>query len=216
VTRLIAFAALIAICSTAPVSAQGRATGTVKDTGGRPIKGATVRAVNRDMYPPEFASTSDDKGRWVMLGLRVGTWTFMVEAPGFIPVQAPSLVRVASTAPLAFVLARDPGPIPGALDRNVVQDVTAANQLRDRGQYEQALAAYQRIRDQNPKLTSLSLVVAGVYRKQAAAETDPTARRAFLDRAISTYSQLLSDDANGARAKAELETTRAEVQALPR
>ena len=117
---------------------------------------------------------------------------------------------------MGFTLAHDPGPIPGALDKNVIQSVTAANTLRDRGQYDQALSAYQQIREQNPKLTSLTFVVAGVYRKQAAAETNPVARRALLDRAISAYSQLLDDDAMNARAKAELESTRSELQALPR
>ena len=53
--------------------------------------------------------------------------------------------------------------------------------------YDQALAAYQQIREQNPKLTSVTFVVAGLYRKQAASETDPAARRALLDRAIDTY-----------------------------
>ena len=100
-----------------------------------------------------------------MIGLRTGTWTFTVEAPGIHSrSQAPAPVRVAGTPPMAFALARDPGPIPGALDKNVIQLVTAANTLRDRGQYDQALTAYQQIRDQNPKLTSVSFVMAGVYR----------------------------------------------------
>jgi tetratricopeptide (TPR) repeat protein len=188
----------------------------VKDTNGRPIKGATVRAVNRDASPSQITSTTDDKGRWAMIGLKTGTWQFTAEAPGFTPVQASAPVRVAAAPPMGFALARDPGPIPGALDKNVLQSVTAANALRDRGQYDQALAAYQQIREQNPKLTSVTFVVAGLYRKQAASETDPAARRALLDRAIDTYTQLLNDDALTVRAKAELESTRSELQALPR
>jgi tetratricopeptide (TPR) repeat protein len=131
-------------------------------------------------------------------------------------VQASAPVRVAATPPMGFALARDPGPIPNALDKNVLQSVSAANALRDRGQYDQALAAYQQIRDQNPKLTSVSFVVAGTYRKQAAAETDPAARRALLDRAVTTYTQLLNDEVLSERAKSELESTRSELQALPR
>jgi predicted Zn-dependent protease len=117
---------------------------------------------------------------------------------------------------MGFVLARDPVPIPGALDKNVMQLVTAANTLRDRGQFEQALAAYQQIRDQNPKLTSVNLVIAGVYRQQAAAEVNPTARRTLLDRALTTYTQLLNDETTMERAKVELEATRGELQAAPR
>jgi tetratricopeptide (TPR) repeat protein len=210
-------AALVALCFTASAFAQSaRATGTVRDTNGRPIKGATVRAINREASPPQITSTTDDKGRWAMIGLKSATWTFIAEAPGFNPVQATALMRVAGTSPMGFTLARDPGPIPGALGKDVLLQVGAANALRDRGQYDQALAAYQQLREQNPKLTSLNMVVAGVYRTQAAAQSDPAARRALLERAIAAYSQLPSNDANSERARAELETTRAEVQALAR
>ena len=192
--RVVVGVLLTTFLSTAAFAQSARAVGTVKDTSGRPIKGATVRAANRDASPSQIT----------------------VEAPGFTPVQASAPVRVAATPPMGFALARDPGPIPGALDKNVLQSVTAANALRDRGQYDQALAAYQQIREQNPKLTSVTFVVAGMYRKQAASETDPAARRALLDRAVDTYTQLLNDDALTVRAKAELESTRSELQALPR
>ena len=208
---------LLAVVLASPALAQSaRATGSVRDTNGRPIKGATIRATNRDASPSEITSTTDDKGRWAMIGLRTGTWTFTVEAPGFTPVQGPAPVRVAGTPPMAFTLARDPGPIPGSLDKNVIQLVTAANTLRDRGQLDQALTAYQQIHDQNPKLTSITLVMADVYRKQASTAADAGARRALLDRAINAYSQLLNDDATSSRAKEQLELTRSELQALPR
>jgi hypothetical protein len=210
-------AAIVTLSLTGPAWAQqARATGSVRDTNGRPIKGATVRAVNREASPPEITSTTDDRGRFAMIGLRSSEWTFIVEAPGFIPVEAKATMRVAGTPPMTFTLARDPGPIPDALDRAVLQQVAAANALRDKGQYDQALAAYQQIRAQNPKLTSLNLVVAGVYRRQAAGETDPAARRALLERAITAYNEVASDGMTGDRARAEIESTRAEVQALTR
>jgi tetratricopeptide (TPR) repeat protein len=115
-----------------------------------------------------------------------------------------------------FTLAREQGPPPGSLDRLVLQQVSTANALRDKGQFEQALSAYQIIRQQNPKLTSLNMVIAGVYRRQAEAEANPAARRALLERAIDTYGQLLTDETNAERARAEIASTRAEVEALPR
>ena len=45
-----------------------RATGIVKDTDGKGIKGATIRATNPDAVPPQIISTTDDKGRWAILG----------------------------------------------------------------------------------------------------------------------------------------------------
>jgi tetratricopeptide (TPR) repeat protein len=214
--RLVVGGLLTLVLSSAAFAQAARAMGTVKDTSGRPIKGATVRAINRDASPSEITSTTDDKGRWAMIGLKTGTWRFVAEAPGFTKVEANAPVRVAGTPPMGFALAHDLGPIPGALDKNVLQSVGAANALRDRGQYDQALTAYQQIRELNPKLTSLSFVVADVYRKQATSEADPAVRRALLERAIGAYNQVLTDDTAGGRAQAEIESTRAELQALPR
>jgi len=177
------------------------------------MKGATIKASNKDAYPPQITSSTDDKGRWAMIGLRTGTWSFVAEAPGFAPQQAQWPVRVAGTAPMHFVLARDLGPIPGALTKNIQQQLVAANALRDKGQLDQALAAYEQIRDQNPKLTAVNLVVGGVYRKKAALESDPSARRALFDRAIASYTAMLTDETANERAKAEIESTRSEAAA---
>jgi hypothetical protein len=68
----------------------------------------------------------------------------------------------------------------------------------------------------NPKLTSVNLVVAGVYRKKAGLENDPAARRQLLDRAIESYTEVLKSDATNTRVHAELEATRSEAAAPPR
>ena len=205
-------AAVIVTCLAVPALAQtARATGTVKDTAGKSMKGVTVRATNKDAYPSQITSTTDDKGRWAMIGLRTGTWTFVVEAPGYTKQEAQWPVRVAGTAPMHFVLARDLGPIPGALAKNIQQQLAAANALRDKGQLDQALAAYEQIREQNPKLTAVNLVVGSVYRKKASLEADPAARRALFDRAIASYSTMLNDAASSDRANAEIESTRTEA-----
>jgi tetratricopeptide (TPR) repeat protein len=210
----IALAVITSLCVSVPVLAQSaRAQGTVRDQTGRPLKGATVKAMNKDAIPPEIASSTDDKGRWAMIGLRTGTWTFVAEAPGFQKAQTPWAVRVAGTQPIQFVLARDLGPIPNALTRTVQQQIAAANALRERGQLDQAITAYEQVRDQNPKLTAMNLVVASTYRQRAAQETNPATRRAFLDRAIASYTTMLSSEPENDRAKAELASTRAEAAA---
>src|SRR5689334_12046473 len=61
--------AVLALASVAHAQT-GRVFGVVKDAGGKPIKGAIVRAVNASAIPREFTSTTDDKGRFAMLGLR--------------------------------------------------------------------------------------------------------------------------------------------------
>lgn len=210
----LALAIMIVVGLAGSASAQtARAQGTVKDTSGKAMKGATVKATNKDAYPSQITSSTDDKGRWAMIGLRTGTWTFVAEAPGFTTQQAQWPVRVAGTQPMHFVLARDLGPIPNALTKNIQQQLEAANALRDKGQLDQAIAAYEQIREQNPKLTAVNLVVGGVYRKKAALESDPTARRALFERAIASYTAMLTDDDAHERAKAEIESTRSEAAA---
>ena len=210
-----ALSVLVAIGLSAPVFAQAaRATGTVRDTGGKPLKGAIVHAINKEAYPPEITSSTDDKGRWAMIGLRTGTWTFTAEAPGFSKAQTPWPVRVAGTPPIGFVLARDLGPVPNSLTKTVQQQITAANSLRDRGQLDQAIAAYELVRDQNPKLTAMNLVVASAYRQKAAQEANAAARRTLLERAITSYTTILSSDPDNEQAKTELASVRAEAAAV--
>src|SRR5687767_10632944 len=130
----LALAALVLFCAVASASAQtARAIGTIRDQNGRPIKGATILAVNPDAYPSQFTSVSDDRGRWAMIGLRTGTWRFLVEAEGYVRVDSSAAVRVGNMPPIAVTMARDPGPVPNALERDIQQQLTSAAALRDQG-----------------------------------------------------------------------------------
>jgi hypothetical protein len=209
--------AAVTLAMAGSTSAQtARATGTVRDTEGKPIKGATIRASNPDAYPPQVVSATDDKGRWAIIGMRIGTYAFTVEAPGFLPVQASAAVRTAASPPLQITMARDPGPIPGALPSNIQAQLSAANMLRDQGRLDQAINAYQEIRAKHPKLTSVHLLIGNMYRQRAAQEADAGARQALLGRAIDSYTELLNVDAANERAKAELELARAELAGTSR
>lgn len=213
----LALTVVAALCLAAPATAQtARATGTVRDTDGKPIKGATIRATNPDAHPPQVVSTSDDRGRWAMIGLRIGTYSFVVEAPGFLPVRGDAQVRTAAPTPLQFTLARDPGPIPGALPSNIQSQVAAADMLRQQGRLDQALKAYQEIGARNPKLTAINLVIGSIYQERAAQENDAATRRELLARAIASYEAALASDAGTPRAKQQLEALRAEAESAGR
>ena len=97
--QLVFAAIAVALCVAVPASAQSaRATGMVRDTAGHAIRSAIVRAVNQDARPSEVTSTTDDKGRFAMIGLMSGTWTFIAEAPGFLAQRADVPVRVGAEA----------------------------------------------------------------------------------------------------------------------
>jgi hypothetical protein len=198
-----------------PASAQtARATGTVRDLDGKPIKGATIRASNPELQPRLGIATSDSKGRWAMIGLRTGTYTFIVDAPGFVPIQDEAMVRTAVSPPLVFTLTPEPGLVPGALPSNIQAQIAAAHMLRDQGRIDQAISTYEQIRAKNSSLTSLNLVIGATYRRKAALESDPVARRAALDRAIESYAEMLKAEPDNEHAKTELAAARAEAAAV--
>lgn len=210
--------ALFAILTLAiPAAAQtGRASGIVRDQNGKPIRGAVINADNPAAYPRQVTSTTDDKGRWAMLGLgTAGEWHFTVQAPGFASQSLNLQVRTAAMPPIQVTLGRDPGPMPGALDKNIQQQIAEATALRDQGRLDQALNAYQDIHKKNEKLTSIHFLLADTLRRKAAAERDPAARRALLDQAIASYDELLKSDLTNERATAERESTRAEISLPP-
>jgi len=210
--RSVTTTALAVLSLAAPAAAQtGRATGTVRDQAGKPIRSATIRADNPAAYPPKVTSTSDDKGRWAMIGLGSGEWRFTVEAAGYVAQTGAVVVRSAGTAPLAFVLPRDPGPVPGALDKNIQQQIAEANAQRDQGRLDQAISAYQEIRSKNQKLTGVNFLLADAYRRKAAIERDPAAKRTLLQQAIGAYDELLKTDASNERARTELDSVRADA-----
>src|SRR5687768_6063158 len=106
---------------------------------------------------------------------------------------------------------RDPGPIPGALDKNIQQQVADANALRDQGRIDQAISSYEEIRAKNQKLTSIHFLLADAYRRKAVLERDPASRQSLLQLAINAYDELLKADASNERARTELESTRADA-----
>jgi len=208
-------AALMTLGIAAPAAAQGRVMGVVQDTNGRPIKGAIIRAANPDTSSREWTAATDDKGRFVLLGLRIGpNWKFIAEAPGFFASERVEPVRSNFGPPLAFAMRRDPGPLPGALVKDIQEQLSAANALRDEGRHDQALAAYQSIYSRNPKLTSVNLVIAGVYRQKAEREGDAVARQALLERASAAYDEVLKAEADNEHAKTELAAVRASLNEL--
>ncbi len=186
----------------------GAVRGIVIDTEGHAIKGAVIKASNPNGRPPEIASTSDDKGRFAMIGLAGGAWAFLAEAPGFAPKQGRALVRssVTGNAPLEFVLSRTIAPPPSAVSRQIDADLSAASSLRAEGRYEQAIAAYQEILEKNPTLTSVQLVIGDAWRQKAARES-AQARTASLEKAAAAFEVALKADPESDRPRIELALT---------
>ena len=83
-------ALLLVLLMAAPALAQrgrGRLQGQVTDPDGNPIAGAEVSAFNAEMTPNTLTTTTDDDGRWAVLGLSNDSWRFTFSKQGFIPLE---------------------------------------------------------------------------------------------------------------------------------
>ena len=182
--RRICILATLTLALAAAGSAQtaGRIIGTIKDPDGKAIKGATVRATN-EAVNARITSTTDDKGRFAMIGVRSGRWIIVAEAPNFLPLQGTADVSSSNMPVLSLTLQRDPGPMPGALVKTIGEDVAAAEALHRAGKLDDAISAYQTIQSKNARLTTVNLVLASLYREKAEQEKNPAAKQTLLNRA---------------------------------
>lgn len=195
--RLVSLAILIGLLcpSLIPsVSAQsGRVGGVVKADDGQPIKGATVTAENPNIAQ-SFTATTDDKGRFVMIGLRGGQWRFISQAPGFSPEGAVAVVRMgAPNPPVTFALKRTGNANYGALGGLVARDLQAsldrAEVLFKDERWDEAIAAYREVLTAAPPLGVIHLQIANAYR-----------HKKDYPAALGAYNELLKSDPTNEKA----------------
>src|SRR5919197_674760 len=173
----------------------GRIGGTVKDDTNQPIKGATITAENPNASPSSFTATTDDKGRFSIIGLKSGVWTFTAQAPGFAPEAGKLDVKTigAPNPPLTFTLRKGAtGPasaLGGIAAKDLQADLAAADQLYNAQKWDEAIAAYRAIMAKAPALSVINLQVAAAYRNKKE-----------YDNAIAAYNELLKVDPNNDKA----------------
>jgi tetratricopeptide (TPR) repeat protein len=191
------------VVSAAPASAQiGRIGGTIKDTNQQPLKGATVTAENPNASPSSFTATTDDKGRYSIIGLKSGPWKITAIAPGFAPSSGSVVVRTvgAPMSPVDFVLAPGAtgpaGALAGVNTKELQAELQKAIDLANSQQYDAAIAAYQAILTKTPALTMINGQIAQVQRLQKK-----------YDDAIASYQKVVAADPSNDKAKIEIGMT---------
>src|ERR1051325_10012034 len=133
------------VVSALPAAAQtGRIGGNIKDDKGTPIKGATVTAENPQASPSSFTATTDDKGRYSIIGLKTGTWKITAVAPGFQASSGQVPVRSlgAPMPPVDFALAPGAsgpaGALAGVNTKELQGELQKAMDLANSGQHDAA------------------------------------------------------------------------------
>lgn len=206
-TFLLAATLIVAlVVSAVPAAAQtGRIGGTVKDSNNQPLKGATVTAENPGASPNSFTATTDDRGRFSMIGLKAGSWKLTATAPGFMPEGGSISIRTlgAPMPPVTFTLtpgaAGPAGALAGIDTKELQAEVQAAIDLADAKQYDAAIAAYQAILTRVPALTMINGQIAQVQRLKK-----------DYDGALASYQKVLDADPNNDKMKIEIGMTHLE------
>jgi len=194
---------LTALASNAAAQA-GRVTGVVKDDHGDPVKSATIIAENPDASPASFTATTDDKGRFGIIGLRSGVWQLRASAPGYASDGGELNVRTMPTVtpPVTFTLQKLIVP-PSALGTTAPRDLQAAlanaDGLFNNQRWDEAIVAYNAILEKSPSLSVINLQIAAAYRNKKA-----------YDSAITAYNQLLKVDPTNDKAKVGIAMTNLE------
>jgi tetratricopeptide (TPR) repeat protein len=191
------------VASALPAAAQtGRIGGTIRDTNQQPLKGATVTAENPSASPSSFTATTDDRGRYSIIGLRSGPWKITAVAPGFAPSSGTVPIRTigAPMPPVDFILAPGAtgpaGALAGVNTKELQAEIQKAIDLANGQQYDAAIAAYQAILTKVPALTMINGQIAQVQRLQKK-----------YDEAIASYQKVLAADPNNDKSKIEIGMT---------
>ena len=201
--RNLFMAVVLVTASAVSAAAQtGRIGGTIKDQNNQPLKGATVTAENPNASPSSFTATTDDKGRYSIIGLRTGTWKITASAPGFSPSSGSVPVRTmgAPMPPVDFVLAPGAtgpaGALAGVNTKELQGELQKAMELANAGQHDAAIAAYEAILAKTPALTMINAQIAQVQRLKK-----------DYDGAIASYQKVIAADPANDRAKIEIGMT---------
>jgi tetratricopeptide (TPR) repeat protein len=190
-------AALLILLNTtvfAQVSSLARIAGSVSDVDGKPVRAATITMVNRD-NGNSVTTTSDDRGRFVMLGLRPGVWSFVIAAPGYASIKGDGSLRagVDVNPPIDAILRSGSSPL-GTLGnvqaRDLQRDLAAADTLMGQQRWDDAIGVYRGILSKTPVLTHIHLQIAAAYR-----------RKGDFDAAIAACNELLKREPTNEKAQ---------------
>lgn len=196
-------AGILMAAATTASAQMGRVGGIVRDDTGEPVKGATITAWIESVGQ-SLTATTDDKGRFLMIGLRGGVWTFIAQAPGHAPQGGDLLIRMGNVnPPMAFTLRRTGAAMFGALAgvsaKDLQEDLDEADALFKQQQWDDAITAYRAIAARSPALGVVNLQVAAAYR----------GKKDYAG-AIAAYNELLKTEASNEKARIGISETNAE------
>jgi len=183
----------------APALAQagrGRLQGRVTDPEGNPVEGVEVRAFNPERTPDTYVVTTDDDGRWAVLGLSSDSWRFTFSKQGYISLEIDANVNGYSRNPnMDVTIEPYEAPVGG-----VVVGEVAGRELFEEGeaffeqeQYEAAIGKWQEFALVNAGFYQVYVNIGNAYKELG-----------NLEEAKAAYEKVLAQDPAESRALANL------------
>jgi tetratricopeptide (TPR) repeat protein len=160
----------------------GRVTGTVKDTQGKPIVGAKIKATNPES-DRALEATTDKDGKWALLGFRSGNYEFSFTADGYQPQSYTNNIKqMGRNPPMDVVL--EPLRM-GQSGGGAGAKLEEANRLLEQKQYGEAIAKYEEILAAEPTVYQIYYNIGIAQREMGE-----------FDKAVASFQKILDQEAN--------------------
>lgn len=203
--RGLLFAALLFGVAVSPVAAQtGRITGTAVDENGAPLAGVAILAEAPDR--PTLEGTTDESGRFSMVGFSTGQWTVTASLEGYQQDLGTVTVSMSTPGRAEFELTRvrsgfelfvGDAALEGLDADQLERDLEAADAAFETEDFDTAIAGYNELLTILPTLTFLQLNIGNAYRGKGDNEM-----------ALEAYGKIVDDPDHGEQAGIEIARTR--------
>lgn len=160
----------------------GRITGVITDAEDHGVEGAVITVV--DATGKKLTGTSDEDGKWAILGFRSGTYEFNVVADGFQPKIVKQSVKELGQNTLNVTLVPLIAAQGNEKDDQLLKE---GNTLLREKQYAEAIAKYQELLVAQPSFYQIHEYIGVAYRELG-----------DFDAALAEFNKVLDVDANHA------------------
>jgi|Deesub1362B_J571_1020462.scaffolds.fasta_scaffold00200_24 tetratricopeptide (TPR) repeat protein len=168
---------------------KGRVRGVVLTEDGKPIPNAKV-IFQSDKYNATFEVITDEKGKWVVMGIRGGKWNIDFVAPGYEPMKISTQVsEILRAKPIEIRLKKTAKAL---ATEKITALLEKGNELFAQKNYQEALIEYQNILSENPKLYQINLNIGNCYYEMGDYEKAISSYQAILEKEPDSHDALMS------------------------
>jgi tetratricopeptide (TPR) repeat protein len=159
---------------------KGRISGIILDQDGNPIEGVTVKLFSL-RGNSGFEIQSDQDGKWVAAWLRGGGWNIDFEKFGYEPKNLSVSVSEAGKRmpPMEVRMTKIEGLV---ISEELKADLTKGNNLFNEGQYDEAMAVYGKMLEENPDIYILNKNIGNCHFEMEQYEEAETYYQKILDK----------------------------------